>query len=127
MLDLMPSPRLVQQQWDEHGTCAGLSQTAYFDTLRRYRASIAIPPAYVALDRPVTVTAPQVEQAFLKANPALRADMLVVTCDDRRIREVRICLTKEGRPRACGRDVQERCGGAARVLPPVRRGAVSNR
>jgi ribonuclease T2 len=32
MLDLMPAPQLVYHEWDEHGTCSGLSAAAYFKT-----------------------------------------------------------------------------------------------
>jgi ribonuclease T2 len=30
MLDLMPAPRLIFNEWDKHGTCSGLSPNAYF-------------------------------------------------------------------------------------------------
>ena len=40
MLDLMPSPRLVFNEWDKHGTCSGLSSRAYFETVRKARAVI---------------------------------------------------------------------------------------
>ena len=31
MLDLMPAPHLIYNEWDKHGTCSGLAPTAYFD------------------------------------------------------------------------------------------------
>ena len=30
MLDLMPAPHLVYNEWDKHGTCSGLAPRAYF-------------------------------------------------------------------------------------------------
>ena len=36
MLDLMPAPRLVYHEWDEHGTCSGLTAASLFqDSPRR--------------------------------------------------------------------------------------------
>lgn len=119
-LDLMPSLGLIQYQWDRHGTCSGLPQAEYFALLRRLRGQIAIPAAYRRLSSASRVTAAQVEQAFLAANPKLRADQLVITCDERRIREVRVCFSTAGAPRACGPGVTERCGSAARTMAPVR-------
>ena len=49
MLDLMPAPRLIYNEWDRHGTCSGLSPRAYFDTMRKARAAVKIPPEYVDL------------------------------------------------------------------------------
>src|SRR5271169_5754179 len=33
MLDLMPAPHLIYNEWDKHGTCSGLSARAYFETI----------------------------------------------------------------------------------------------
>src|SRR5262249_33321539 len=71
MLDLMPAPRLIFNEWDKHGTCSGLSPNAYFETVRKARALVEIPEAYIALSAPLTVTPDEVEEAFVKANPGL--------------------------------------------------------
>lgn len=125
-LDIMPSARLVQHEWSKHGSCSGLTPQAYFDLTRRLRASIATPPAFVAPDRPLLVTAADVRAKFIAANPRLRPDALVVQCRAGKLQEVRICLTKAGAPRACGRDVRNRCEGRVQ-MPPVRGGAIAPR
>src|SRR5687767_12835756 len=56
MLDLMPAPRLIYQQWDKHGVCSGLDQRAYFQTVRKARAQVKTPDAYLELEKPITVT-----------------------------------------------------------------------
>src|SRR5271170_1266683 len=73
MLDLMPAPHLIFNEWDRHGTCSGLTPTAYFDTVRKARAVVKIPPDYVDLKAPLNVTPGAVEDAFIKANPGLTA------------------------------------------------------
>src|SRR6188768_1213971 len=71
MLDLMPSPRLVFHEWDRHGTCTGLSAKQYFEAVRKARAAIKVPPAYLDLDKPAVVAPGEVAAAFRKANPGL--------------------------------------------------------
>jgi ribonuclease T2 len=121
MLDIMPSPRLVEHEWDTHGKCTGLSQQAYFALTRKARERIVIPPQFRALDRVTMVTGADVERAFVAANPGLKPDMIAVQCRDNRFREVRICMTKTGVFRRCGNDVRDRCGSAPVALLPVRR------
>ena len=73
MLDLMPAPHLIFNEWDRHGTCSGLSPRAYFETVRKARAVVKIPPEYVDLQEPLSVTPAAVEDAFIKANSGLAA------------------------------------------------------
>src|SRR5258707_2828226 len=120
MLALMPAPNLIFHEWDRHGTCSGLSPNAYFETIRKARAVVKIPEAYIALNAPLTVTPDEVEEAFVKANPGLPRDGIAVTCDSRRLGEVRICLGRDLRFRACP-DIDARaCRREQLVMPPVR-------
>ena len=122
MLDLMPAPRLVFREWDRHGTCSGLSPRAYFDAVRKARAVVKIPSDYFELKAPLTVTPDEVEDAFVKANPGLTRNAIAVGCDNRRLREVRICLTKELRFRDCDEVDRRACRREQLVMPPVRGG-----
>src|SRR5689334_8412118 len=85
MLDLMPAPRLIFNEWDRHGTCSGQSPRAYFETVRKARAAVKIPDAYIAPSTILTVTPDEVEEAFVNANPGLSRDGIAVTCDSRRL------------------------------------------
>lgn len=121
MLDIMPSPRLVEHEWDAHGKCTGLSPQAFFDLTRQARAKVRIPMSYVAPSQTLMVTGAEVEHAFVNANPGLTPAMVAVQCDRTRLREVRICMTRDGRFRACGADVRDRCNAGQKVaMPPVR-------
>ena len=94
-LEMMPSPILVMHEWDRHGTCSGLSSAAYFETMRKARAAVKIPPEYLDLASPISVTPDDVAEAFVKINPGLtRADM-AVACDKTRLTEVRLCIAKD--------------------------------
>jgi len=58
-------------------------------------AKVAIPEAFAAPRAPLSMTAQAVEEAFRAANPALGGDMIAVDCQSDRLREVRICLSKD--------------------------------
>ncbi len=120
MLDIMPSPRLVFHEWDRHGTCSGLPPKGYFDLVRAAWAAVKIPPDYVQVDQPISVTPGQVAGNFLKANPQLARDAINVSCDGRRLTEVRICLTKELTFRSCPEMARYSCSRDKVVMPAVR-------
>lgn len=122
MLDLMPSPRLIFNGWDKHGTCSGLNPRAYFDTVRKARAVVKIPEQYLEVKEPLTVTPDEVEEAFVKANPGLGRGGVAVTCDSKRMSEVRICISREFGFRDCPDIDRRTCRRDKLVMPPVRGG-----
>jgi ribonuclease T2 len=120
MLDLMPAPHLIFHEWDRHGTCSGLSARAYFETVRKMRAVVKIPPQFIDVPRALTVSADEVEEAFVKANPGLTRDAVSVDCDRRRLREVRFCIGRNFRFRACPEVDRRACHRDRLLMPPVR-------
>lgn len=122
MLDLMPSPRLVFNEWDKHGTCSGLNGQDYFDLVRKARETVKIPEQFHDLTGYKMVTPDDVEQAFVDANPGLPYDGIAVTCDRRHLREVRICMSKDLQYRDCPEVNRRSCRHERVVMPPVRGG-----
>jgi len=120
MLDLMPAPHLIFNEWDKHGTCSGLPARAYFDLVRKARAVVKIPPEYVDLQEPLSVTPSGVEEAFVKANPELKPDGMAIGCDKKRLTEIRICLSKELNFRDCGEIARRSCHRDRLIMPPAR-------
>src|SRR5262249_25129363 len=122
MLDLMPAPRLIFNEWDRHGTCAGQSPRAYFETVRKARAAVKIPAEFTDLKEPLSVTPGAVEDAFIKVNPGLSADAIAVSCDSTRLTEVRLCLAKDLHFRDCPEIAKRRCSREQLTMPPLRGG-----
>ncbi len=120
MSDIMGSTGLAWHQWRKHGTCSGLSARSYLDLSRKAYDQIVKPAVFQQLDRPVRLPARLIEQAFLRENPAFRADMLTVVCRQRRIYELRVCLAKDLTPRRCGDDVIRDCDLPDAMLDPPR-------
>ncbi len=122
MLDLMPAPGLIFNEWDKHGTCSGLTDRNYFETIRKARAAIKIPAEYLDLSRAKTVAPATVEEAFIKANPGLSNSAVAVTCNRTRLSEVRICLSKDLQFRACEETDRRACRREQVTMPPIRGG-----
>lgn len=120
LADLMPARGLVRHEWRKHGACSGLAPAEYLKTIRAAREAVRIPAAFQRIDSYTTVSPAEVEAAFVAANPGLRPTGVAVTCDGRRLREVRVCLTRDLRFRACEEVDRRACRADRVVLPPVR-------
>ena len=122
MLDMMPSPRLIFRAWDRHGVCSGLPARGYFETIRKARAAVKIPPEYLEPKTAVTVTPDEVEDAFVNANPGMSRTGIAITCGGQRLSEVRICLSRDLQFRECAEIAKRACKRDKLAMPPVRGG-----
>ncbi|MFW8635385.1 ribonuclease T2 family protein [Cribrihabitans pelagius] len=120
MADIMGSGGLAWHQWKKHGTCSGLEAAQYFALARTAYEKIRRPEVFRRLEQPVTLPAAVVEEAFLEANPALRADGLTITCRGGAIQEARVCLSKTLEPVTCGVDVSRDCRLRDARMEPLR-------
>lgn len=120
MADIMGTSGLAWYQWKKHGTCTGLSAPDYYALSREAYGRITRPEVFRKLKEPVKLPASVVEDAFLKANPGLKPDMLTITCRDGHIQEARVCLSKDLSPVPCGRDVIRDCRLDDALFEPIR-------
>lgn len=124
MFDIMPSRRLIIHEYRKHGVCSGLTPEGYYQTARRIFESVTIPQQFRDPPEELYVSPADVVRAFVQANPDLRPDMFGVACrgPGTRFREVRICFSKTGTPRACGpnEDQRQLCRSSRMHVPPVR-------
>jgi ribonuclease T2 len=111
----VPGPRLMQNEWQAHGTCGWPTPEAYFNQIETLRARYTL-PTYADLvtdDQPVT--AGQIKDAFVRLNPGklTRANLVI---DAKRLRvtqaskkrnkantlkEVKLCLDTAFDPIPC--------------------------
>jgi ribonuclease T2 len=124
MLDIMPSRGLVIHEYKLHGTCSGLEPDKYYELSHRLFTAIQIPDRFKNPFETQFVSPAEVETEFIRANPWLRPDMIVVGCSGpgNRLRDVRICMARDGRGRACGKNEDQRnlCRADQLHVPPVR-------
>ncbi len=105
----MPSMGLIGHQWRKHGSCTGLSQKDYFGLLAQAYQRIALPAAYRDGRNAMNDSPAQIEAAFISANPGLSPGAIAVTCDSKKLDEVRICMNKDLAFRACGEVDRQSC------------------
>jgi len=122
MLDVMPAPGLIFNEWDKHGTCSGLGARAYFESVRKARAAVKIPEEFLQLSQEKIIAPADLEAAFIKVNPGLSSSAISVICTSRRLSEVRVCLSKDMQFRACEEIDRRACRRDEVVMPPLRGG-----
>jgi ribonuclease T2 len=120
LLPLMPSGRLIQHEWDKHGTCSGLSQASYFETIAKTFAGLKVPDDYKTPIRQVMVKPDTIRRKFVAANPGFSDQSVKVLCGGRFLSEVRVCLTKDLKPRPCSSGVRDSCGTGEIIMQPIR-------
>lgn len=118
--DAFPEEGLARYQWRKHGSCSGLSPSAYFDLVRQARDKVVIPPALTTVNRPVRADPDKIEKGFLAANRKMRPDQIAVTCVRGQLQEVRICMSKDLRSFVSCPEVDRRAcrSQAVDMLPP---------
>jgi ribonuclease T2 len=126
MMDVMPSRGLVIHEYRKHGVCSGLDPDAYYALARRLFQKVRIPSRFMDPANNQMVDTRAVIGEFVAANPGLTPQMLAVSCAGTgdRLREVRICFSREGQFRDCGNNEDQRrlCGAPRVFVPPVRQG-----
>lgn len=119
-LDIMPSQQLIVHEWGAHGTCSGLPPAEFFKQTRTAWQKVKVPAKYQSPQAPLVVPVKEFRQALIDGNPGLKSEDFATYCDDRFLREVRVCLDKNLNFRACGERVHDACGLAKMVLRPVK-------
>jgi ribonuclease T2 len=121
MADIMGDGGLAWHQWKKHGRCSGLSPEVYFKATRYAFERLTWPVALAEVNRETRTSPETIEALFREANPGYGPDMVIATCRDGNIQELRLCLGPDLSPRNCGDDVLERSCRARQVsIPPQR-------
>ncbi|WP_441969694.1 ribonuclease T2 family protein [Microvirga sp. 2MCAF38] len=116
-----PDEGLARYEWRKHGTCSGLSPSAYFRLVREARDKIRIPESFLKLSTETKTMPIEIERAFVEANPGLRTDMIAVSCKRRMLEEVRICLDRDLRQfRQCPAIDRNGCRAGDVLIPALR-------
>lgn len=98
-----PSADLLAHEWAKHGSCAFASADRYFRAGAVMFNALRFPDM-TALSRR-RPTAADIRRAFAEENRGLPVDAVAILANRRQwLQEVRICLGRDFRPRACPRE-----------------------
>lgn len=117
---IMPSAGLIGYQWRKHGSCSGLSQTAYFNALKTAYSKVVIPANLRNLEKSQNINPEQVKNAFLRVNSQMKSDNITVTCRANHLQEVRICMSKDLELTSCKGLAKNSCKSRSVIMPPIR-------
>jgi ribonuclease T2 len=117
---VFPSEKLVAHEWRKHGTCTGMDAKTYFKAADEARNTIRIPEEFQPGSRTQQTTAQAVSKAIRDSNPGITNKGLAVVCSGPELAEVRVCMSKDLKPVACGGGVHDSCRKGTIRVPGVR-------
>lgn len=106
MSEYFPSKRLIQHEWQKHGTCSGLNASQYFSQVEQAYTAVQVPQRYRRLDHAQSITVHGIEQDFAQANNA-PAGAFRVSCHAGDLVGVEVCMDKHLHYQACPRSARE--------------------
>jgi ribonuclease T2 len=115
--DILPDQRLLEHEWQTHGTCSGLTPDAYFAEARQAKASVAIPSGLQKVFGELQLTPDSILSEFAAANPGLSRDSFALSCGNNRLTAFEVCMTKDLKAASCNR-VRSCRANVVKVTPP---------
>lgn len=118
LFDIMPSMGLIGHEWKKHGSCSGLGQRAYLETIRKAYDRVRIPDEMTRAVTAQRLTPAQIEDKFVAVNPDMSRQGISTSCQGGKFQEIRICLNKDLSFRTCQEVDRDSCTASQVVLPP---------
>ena len=116
-----PDEGLARYEYRKHGSCSGLDPQAYFAAVKTLRDAIFVPDLLKTPHDAVKTSPAALTEAFVAANPNLKADNMAVTCRDGELIDVRICVAKGLTAFAqCPKVLGHTCHAASITVAPLR-------
>ena len=98
-LCMTPSPRLLQHEWQAHGTCNWATPEDYFKKERKVREKLNVPELDPGADG--VMTGAEIRKAFLERNRKIQPEGLNIRVKDGHLTEVWVCMDLKFKYAAC--------------------------
>ena len=106
MLNFMPSRGLIQHEWQEHGTCSGLSAHEYFAKAEQAFRNLQVPEQYQKANHQQQLKVSDLEKSFADANHA-PPEAFRVSCHAGELVSLEVCVDKDLQYQGCTQSVRE--------------------
>lgn len=115
----MPSPGLIQHEWETHGVCTGLNPQGYFGAIMEMRSAVQIPVQFSSIDTPMRESPGQIEAQFAAANSTFPMEAFRTSCTRGELQEERICFDRNRKPQACPANAGRCADPSVTIRPPL--------
>jgi ribonuclease T2 len=106
MLNFMPNRGLIQHEWQEHGTCSGLSAHEYFAKAEQAFRNLHVPEQYQKANHQQQLNVSDLEKSFADANHA-PPEAFRVSCHAGELVSLEVCVDKDLQYQGCTQSVRE--------------------
>lgn len=106
MRQYFPSNGLIQHEWATHGTCSGLSAADYFAKVEQAFKSVQLPDQFPNQGKDEMMAVGDIESQFAATNHA-SAGAFRISCHNKELVGVEVCLTKDLHLQACSKSARE--------------------
>lgn len=117
--NIMPK-EIIQHEWQQHGTCSGLSGDEYFSLIRKVFDSIHIPGGFQAPRSSFAISPGKLKQEFERKNSGFGDGNIAVQLRGHYLNAVEFCLSKGANPSPVTCTNVRDAGGGTFIVPPVR-------
>lgn len=113
---LFPSAKMIDHEWQKHGTCSGQDAASYFALTARLKDQLLIPAVLQQPAAPVRMSPGELIHAFKAANTGMVVNSVLPFCGDggRFLREVHACYSKAGASTSCSESEVKRAANSCR-------------
>lgn len=118
--DLNPDERLLEHEWQKHGTCSGLSAEAYMEFTRKAVKQLAFPPIITSLKQEDTLQTERIINRFEAVNPTFPTGSIALSCGNNRLTAVQACMTKDLTPVKCAQFLHTCKAKVIKVTPQMK-------
>lgn len=119
MADIMPS-EIILHEWQQHGTCSGLSGDEYFALIRRAHQSIKIPQSFASPGSSFSISPHKLKSTFAQVNASLADSNIAIQLRGNYLNAVEVCLTKGSAPAPTTCTNVRDANRGTFIVPPVR-------